>query len=77
MSETINQQNIPSGLFSVAKNRDFITTDEVAHVFNISAQTVRKISSQTGEFYGIKPLKVGHKLLWSVNKISEKLKETI
>ena len=69
--------NLPRGLATVAGNRDLITTPEFAKVFNVAAQTVRKNYSMTGEAYGIKPTKIGNRLLWSVAKIAEKLKEAI
>jgi hypothetical protein len=31
----------------------------------------------TGEAYGIKPTKIGNRLLWSVAKIAEKLKGAV
>jgi hypothetical protein len=75
----MNQPNevvasLPPGLSAIAGNRDLITTPEFAQVFNVASQTVRKNFSLTGEAYGIRPTKIGNRLLWSVAKIAEKLR---
>ena len=64
---------IPHGLLAVAGSRDLITTPEFAQVFNVQPQTVRKNYCLTGEAYGIRPTKVGNRLLWSVTKVAAKL----
>ena len=69
--------NIPQGLAAVAGSRDLITTPEFAQVFNIKPQTARKNYYLTGEVYGIRPTKVGNRLLWPVAKIAEKLQGAI
>ena len=66
-------KNLPPGLSAIAGNRDFISTPEVAQVFNVASQTIRKNYCLTGEAYGIRPIKIGNRLLWSVAKIAEKL----
>lgn len=70
-----NHQNnrIPQGLIALAGQRDLITTPEFAQVFNVQPQTVRKNYCLTGEAYGIRPTKIGNRLLWSVAKVAEKL----
>lgn len=68
---------IPQGLSAIAGSRDLITTPEFAQVFNIQPQTVRKNYCLTGEVYGIRPTKIGNRLLWSVSKIAEKLRVAI
>jgi hypothetical protein len=75
----MNQPNeviasLPPGLSAIAGNRDLITTPEIAQVFNVASQTVRKNYSLTGEAYGIRPTKIGNRLLWSVAKIADKLR---
>ena len=75
----MNQSNevvasLPPGLSAIAGNRDLITTPEIAQVFNVAPQTVRKNFSLTGFAYGIKPTKIGNRLLWSVAQIAEKLR---
>ncbi len=69
--------HIPQGLRAVAGNRDLITTPEFAQIFNVRPQTVRKNYCQAGEVYGIRPTKIGNRLLWSVTKVAEKLSEAI
>jgi hypothetical protein len=64
---------IPQGLLGVAGSRDLITTPEFAQVFNVKPQTVRKNYCLTGEAYGIRPTKIGNRLLWSVARVVEKL----
>ena len=66
--------NLPPGLSAIAGNRDLITTPEFAQIFNVASQTVRKNFSLTGEVYGIRPTKIGNRLLWSVAQIAEKLR---
>jgi hypothetical protein len=68
---------IPQGLLGVAGSRDLITTPEFAQVFNVKPQTVRKNYCLTGEAYGIRPTKIGNRLLWSVAKVAEKLQGAI
>ena len=65
---------IPNGLSATAGNRDLITTDEFAEAFNVASQTVRKNYCLTGEAYGIKPIKIGNRLLWGVEQIAKRLK---
>ena len=66
--------NLPPGLSAIAGNRDLITKPEIAQVFNVASQTIRKNYSITGFAYGIKPTKIGNRLLWSVAQIAEKLR---
>lgn len=78
----MNQSNevvvsLPPGLSAIAGNRDLITTPEFARIFNVASQTVRKNFSLTGKAYGIRPTKIGNRLLWSVAKIAEKLKGAV
>ena len=74
-THSVNQ--IPQGISAVAGSRDLINTPEFAQVFNIRPQTVRKNYCLTGEVYGIRPTKLGNRLLWSVAKIAEKLQGAI
>jgi hypothetical protein len=75
MNELNNEAtNLPPGLSAIAGNRDLVNTSEFAQVFNVASQTVRKNYSLTGEVYGIRPTKIGNRLLWSVAQIAEKLR---
>jgi hypothetical protein len=64
---------IPAGLSQVAGVRDFITTDELAQCLSKAVQTIRKTHCECGAVYGIKPVKVGNRLLWPVAKVAELL----
>lgn len=70
-------QFIPKGLQALAGTRDLITTSEFALIFNIRPQTVRKNYCLSGEVYGIRPSKIGGRLLWSVAKVEQKLREAV
>ena len=75
MNQPVNHKtSIPVGLASIAGNRDLITTAELATTLSKATQTIRKNYSLTGEAYGIRPTKVGNRLLWSVEKIAALLK---
>ena len=65
--------SIPAGLAAIAGNRDLITTPEFATILNVASQTIRKNYSLTGEAYGVKPIKIGNRLLWSVQQIAKRL----
>jgi hypothetical protein len=72
MEQNIN--DLPPKLSAMAWDKDWITTSEFASTFRISPQTVRKNFCLTGECYGIKPTKMGNKLLWSVEKVAIRLR---
>lgn len=75
MNQSSNEViNLPPGLSAIAGKRDLITTPEMAQVFNVASQTVRKNYCLTGQAYGIRPTKIGNRLLWSVAQISDKLR---
>ena len=63
--------NFPAGLSKIAGDRDLITTTEFANVINVASQTIRKNYCLTGQAYGIRPIKIGSRLLWNVNQISQ------
>lgn len=69
----LNQSNTPSALAAIAAGRDHILTAEFAHAANRASQTVRKNYCLTGECFGIRPIKVGNRLLWPVAQISKLL----
>lgn len=65
---------LPDGLTCIAAGRDHISTTEFAHAVSRAAQTVRKNYCLTGECFGIRPIKVGNRLLWPVSSIAALLK---
>ena len=78
MNTNLSKKNqIPHGLSVIAGNRDLITTSELAEVLNLALQTIHKKYSITGEVYGIRPTKIGNRLLWPVAQIAEKLRGAI
>lgn len=64
---------IPFALAAIAAGRDYIQTAEFAHAANRASQTIRKNYCQTGECFGIRPIKFGNKLLWPVAEIAKLL----
>lgn len=62
--------NIPTALAAIAAGRDNILTAEFALAANRASQTIRKHYCQTGEAYGIRPVKFGNRLLWPVAKVA-------
>jgi hypothetical protein len=66
----MNQVNvIPTKLQEVAGNRDFLSTHETATALNKARQTLLKEFCLKGHAYGIRPKKIGGRLLWSVSDI--------
>lgn len=70
---TLLTTSIPPSLAAIAAGRDHIETAEFAHAFSRASQTIRKNYCLTGECYGIRPVKVGNRLLWPVARIAELL----
>ena len=66
-------ESIPKQLAKLAAGRDFIVTDEIAAATNHKPQTVRKTHCQTGEYFGIRPVKLGNRLLWPVADVAKLL----
>lgn len=64
---------VPIELARIANGRDHILTPEFGRAINRSGQTIRKNYCLTGEAYGIRPVKIGNRLLWPVTKIAELL----
>ena len=60
-------------LAKIAAGRDFIHTDEIATATNHKPQTVRKSYCLTGEYFGIRPVKLGNRLLWPVAGVAKLL----
>ena len=49
--------------------KDFLSTEEFAKSISRSTNTLRKNYCLTGHCYGVKPIKVGGRLLWPVSEI--------
>jgi hypothetical protein len=65
---------IPQGLALIAQGRDNILTHELGIVTNIATQTIRQHLSKTGTFHGIKPIRIGGRLQFSVVDIAKLLR---
>lgn len=70
----MNQANaISTRLLEVAGNRDFLSTNETATALNKARQTLLKEFCLKGHAYGIRPKKIGGRLLWAVTDIQSLL----
>lgn len=61
---------LPPALDEIAGGRDHIITSEFGKATNHASQTIRKNYCLTGECFGVRPVKVGNKLLWPVVAIA-------
>jgi 5-methylcytosine-specific restriction endonuclease McrA len=64
------KQDLIEQLYKVTNGRPHALTRQLAHLTGHADQTIRKIHSQTGEFFGIRPLKLGGRLLWPLAEIA-------
>ena len=62
--------SVPPALAAITNGRDHILTEEFAKVTSRASQTIRKNYCFTGECFGIRPIKVGNRLLWPVVSIA-------
>lgn len=63
-----------SNLEKIAADRDHVGTSEYGRAIGHADHTIRKNYCETGEAYGIRPVKVGGRLLWPVKEIAALLK---
>jgi len=63
----------PSYLAETATKTDHLRTDELARVLRRASQTIRKANSQTGHYLGIRPVKLGNRLLWPIAEVAKLL----
>ena len=68
-----NIQIIPPALAEISQGRDLLDTAEFAIATKHAPQTVRKNYSLTGHCFGIRPVKVGNRLLWPVADLARLL----
>ncbi len=66
----MEKQKIPAALADIAAGRDHVQTNEFGQVTLHADQTIRKNYCLTGECFGIRPVKVGNRLLWPVKEIA-------
>jgi hypothetical protein len=60
-----------ASLSKIAANRDLLSTDEYATQIGRAPQTIRKNHSQTGEAFGIRPVKIGNRLMWRISDVTK------
>jgi hypothetical protein len=68
-----NLQLVPPALAALAEGRDHLLTNDYASVTKHASQTIRKNYCLKGECFGIRPIKVGNRLLWPVAEIAKLL----
>lgn len=61
---------IPEALATISTGRDHIQTFEFARAFSRTSQTIRKSYCITGHYLGIRPIKLGNRLMWPVSEIA-------
>ncbi len=64
---------MPPELARIAQGRDYLNTDEAARALGRTGQTARKNYCVSGHSWGIRPRKVGGRLLWPVADIARVL----
>jgi hypothetical protein len=65
-----SNQSLTPALAAIAAGRDHIRTEEFAKAANRASQTIRKNYCLDGECFGIRPVKVGNRLLWPVSQVA-------
>ena len=65
---------LPPALAEIARGRDHVLTPEYGRAIGRAAQTIRKEFCEKGEAYGLRPVKIGGRLLWSVSEIAALLR---
>ncbi|OMQ93689.1 DNA-binding protein [Burkholderia pseudomallei] len=59
----------------IPENREHVSTDELAAILAVDAQSIRKRYSQTGSYHGVRPTKLpSRRLLWPVEAIKALLR---
>ena len=71
----MDNRNSTTALTKVASNRDLISTHEYGTLIDKTAQTIRKNYCLTGEAFGIRPIKIGNRLMWRVNDVARLIEE--
>jgi len=60
-------------LARIASEGTDLVTNELASYLRCASQTIRKAYSLTGHYLGIRPLKLGNRLLWPINEVAQLL----
>ena len=65
---------LPPALARIAaEGTDHLVTNELASYLRCASQTIRKAYSLTGHYLGVRPLKLGNRLLWPINDVAQLL----
>ena len=64
-------KQMDQGLKNIFQGRDLIPTLDYADQIGMKPQTVRKNYCQTGEAFGLRPIKIGNRLMWRVNDVAK------
>jgi hypothetical protein len=64
---------MPPALAEIAARTDHLVTSELALVLRRATQTIRKAYSATGHYLGIRPRKLGNRLLWPIDDVAQVL----
>jgi hypothetical protein len=67
------RNGLPPALEKIAGSRDHISTAEFARYITHASQTIRKNYCLTGKAFGVRPTKLGGRLLWPVHDIAQLL----
>jgi hypothetical protein len=62
--------HVPSALASVLFDRVYISTHEFAKLVNCKPHSIWNCYSEKGDYHGIKPVKLGGRLLWPTDRIA-------
>jgi len=62
-----------SVLDQIATKTDYLRTDELARILLRATQTIRKAYCLTGHYLGIRPIKLGNRLLWPIKDVAKAL----
>ena len=71
-TEVHEMSNLPE-LVRIAAGRDHLNTREYGRAINRDPQTIRKNYCLTGQCFGIRPVKIGNRLMWPVAEIAKLL----
>ena len=62
-----------TNLEQISQGRDYVLTHENARLISRAPQTVRKNYCLQGHSFGLRPVKIGNRLMWSVSDIARLL----
>ncbi|WP_321839701.1 DNA-binding protein [Paraburkholderia bannensis] len=65
-------------LLAFAKNRRFLSTDELAAQLGLRPQSLRKRYCQTGAYFGVRPVKMANgRLAWPADSREQLMAEAV